>query len=148
MHAYYRYTVNVQGKSTSPPENAAYPEGMARRLSKPRPAQGAHLAALRKAAGLTQTELAKLVDEPQTNIAFWETSDKPPRSDAIPKLARVLGASVETILAPDADHTRQRGPVSRAQRVFNDVSHLPRRQQTQVLEIIEAVVQRYKKKAS
>lgn len=121
---------------------------MARKLSKPRPSQGTHLADLRRSAGLTQTELAKLVGEPQTNIAFWETSDKPPRSDVIPKLARVLGVSVETILAPDAAHARHQGPVSRTQRVFNDVSQLPRRQQVQVLEIIEAVLQRYRKKAS
>jgi transcriptional regulator with XRE-family HTH domain len=33
--------------------------------------------ALRKAAGLTQIELAKALDIPQANIAFWEWSDKP-----------------------------------------------------------------------
>jgi transcriptional regulator with XRE-family HTH domain len=148
MFRYYRYTVNVQQKTTAHPENTPYPRAMARKLSKPRPSQGSHLATLRKATGLTQTELAKLVDEPQTNIAFWETSDKPPRSDAIPKLARVLGVSVETILSPDAAPVRHQGPVTRAQRVFSDVSRLPRRQQVKVLDIIEAVVQQYKKKAS
>jgi hypothetical protein len=61
--------------------------------------------------------------------------------------ARVLSVSVEAILTPDAEPTRHQGPVSRAQRVFNDVSHLPRRQQVQVLEIIEAVVERFKKTA-
>ena len=46
---------------------------------------------LRQAAGLSQAELARLVGESQQNVAYWELSDKPPRSDAIPKLAKVLG---------------------------------------------------------
>jgi transcriptional regulator with XRE-family HTH domain len=64
---------------------------MPRSLTKPRPPQGAHLAALRQAAGLSQSALATRVGESQQNIAFWEQSDKPPRSDVLPRLARVLG---------------------------------------------------------
>jgi len=124
---------------------------MPRKLAKPRPAQGAHLAALRTAAALTQTDLAKLVGEPQGNIAFWETSSKPPRSDVLPKLARALGVSVEAILTPGSTTTRERlrspGPVSRAQKLFADVSQLPRRQQDKVLEFVEAIVDQYKRKA-
>ncbi len=48
---------------------------MSRRTIRKQPRQGAHLAALRKAAGLTQAELADAVGVPQTNIAFWEFSD-------------------------------------------------------------------------
>jgi transcriptional regulator with XRE-family HTH domain len=68
---------------------------MPRTLTKTRPSQGAHLAALRQAAGFSQSALAAQVGETQQNIAFWEQSDKPPRSDVLPKLARVLGVSVE-----------------------------------------------------
>jgi transcriptional regulator with XRE-family HTH domain len=128
---------------------------MPRKLSKPRPSQGAHLAALRSRVGLTQTELATTVGEPQANIAFWERSDKPPRSDVLPKLAKALRVSVEQILTPgsagvDAQAVRLRrsGPVGRAQKLFNEISRLPRRQQDKVLEVVEALVDTQKRKAS
>jgi len=128
---------------------------MPRKLSKPRPSQGAHLAALRSRVGLTQTELATTVGEPQANIAFWERSDKPPRSDVLPKLAKALRVSVEQILTPgsagvDAQAVRLRrsGPVGRAQKLFNEISRLPRRQQDKVLEVVDALVDTQKRKAS
>jgi transcriptional regulator with XRE-family HTH domain len=123
---------------------------MPRKLSKPRPRQGARLAALRRAAGLTQTELAELVRETQRNIAYWEQADKPPRSDVIPRLASVLGVSVETLLTPDGDlaPAHQRGSVGRAQKAFQKVAQLPRRQQDKIIEIVEAFVAQQERRAS
>jgi transcriptional regulator with XRE-family HTH domain len=71
---------------------------MGRRLIKPRPKQGAHLVQLRKAAGLSQYDLAKLINQPQGNIAFWEVSEKPLRSDLLPKLAHALGVKMEDLI--------------------------------------------------
>ena len=105
------------------------------------------MAAFRRAAGLTQTELAKLVGEPQQNIAFWEQSDKPPRSDALPKLAKVLGVSVEQLVSGNAVSTKRSGPIGRAQKVFEEVSKLPRRQQDKLLDVISAYVEQFKRKA-
>jgi predicted transcriptional regulator len=34
---------------------------------------------LRKAAGLSQYELADLLNVPQSNVSFWEQCEKPPR---------------------------------------------------------------------
>lgn len=73
--------VSMQAAPASEPRLARtrpYTPAMARKLDRPRPKQGARLAALRRGAGLTQTELAQLVGEPQQNIAFWEQSEKPP----------------------------------------------------------------------
>ena len=131
-------------------ETWPYDPGMPRKLSKPRPRQGARLAALRRTAGLTQAELAKLVGETQRNIAYWEQADKPPRSDVIPRLASVLGVSVETLLTADGELAleRPRGPVGRARKIFEDVSRLPRRQQDKIIEIVEAFVAQHDRKAS
>jgi transcriptional regulator with XRE-family HTH domain len=109
---------------------------------------GAHIAALRKAAGLTQAELAKLVDETQQNIAYWELADKPPRSDVLPKMAKILGVRLENLLSPDATPERRGGPVGRGQKLFEDISSLPRRQQEKVFEFVEAIVDQYRRKAS
>jgi transcriptional regulator with XRE-family HTH domain len=121
---------------------------MPQRAPKTRPAQGARLADLRRAAGLTQVELAKLVGETQQNITFWEHSDKPPRSDVLPKLAKVLGVSVEQLLGISPIGDRRPGPVGKTQRVFEEVARLPRSQQDKIVEIITALVDQYRRKAS
>ena len=38
---------------------------------------------------------------PQANIAFWERSEKPPRSDVLPKMAQALGVTVEDLIVGD-----------------------------------------------
>jgi hypothetical protein len=64
---------------------------------------------------------------------------------ALSKLARVLGVSVEELLSSDVVPERRHGPVGRMQRIFEDVSHLPRRQQDKVIEFVEAFVAQQRK---
>jgi hypothetical protein len=65
-------------------------------------------------------------------------------------LGAVLGVSVETLLTPDGELApeRPRGPVGRARKAFDDISRLPRRQQDKIIEIVEAFVAQYTRKAS
>lgn len=121
-----------------------YSSGMARTTQKKRPAMGAHLVELRKAAGLTQTELAEMIGELQQNVAYWELSDKPPRSDVLLKLAEVLGVRVENLLTTDPV-SRRAQPPGKARKVFEDVAQLPRRQQDKILEMVSALVQQYRR---
>jgi transcriptional regulator with XRE-family HTH domain len=121
---------------------------MPRNLSKPRPRQGARLAELRRAANLSQAALARLVGESQQNVAYWEQSDKPPRSDVLPKLARVLGVSVEQLLDVKTPIARRNGPVGKVRKLFEEVSELPRRQQEKVVGFVSALVEQYKRQAS
>jgi transcriptional regulator with XRE-family HTH domain len=124
----------------------SYYPAMARKLSKSRPPEGARLVELRQAAGLTQTELASLVGEKQQNIAFWEQSNKPPRSDVIPKLAEALGVDVVALL--DAHRSipkRRSGPVGTVRRLFEEVSRLPRQEQKKVVEFVSAFVDHHRR---
>jgi transcriptional regulator with XRE-family HTH domain len=125
-----------------------YDPRMPQKSPKVRPAHGTRLADLRRAAGLTQVELAKLVSETQQNITFWEHSDKPPRSDVLPKLAKVLGVSVEQLLGISPLADRRPGPVGKTQKAFEEVARLPRSQQDKIVEIVEALVNQFKRKAS
>jgi len=119
-----------------------------RKLSKPRPKQGARLVALRKKAGLSQTELAKAIGLPQTTIAHWEQSSTPPRSEALPLLAKALGVDIDDILGgSDSALARNTGPVGRVQKVFDEVRRLPRRQQERVLDIVVGYIEQLKRKA-
>ena len=115
-------------------------------LTKPRPKQGARLAALRRAAGLSQAELARAVGETQQNIAFWELSSKPPRSDVLPRLAKVLGVRVEELLGEQAfAPPRRPGPVGKLQRAFELASSLPRKQQELVTQFVETLAEQQKR---
>jgi transcriptional regulator with XRE-family HTH domain len=119
---------------------------MARSPTSSRPKQGARLAALRKAAGLSQADLARIIGVPQQNVAYWETSSKPPRSDVLPTMAKALGVRVEDILGEAPVHAvRKPGPVGRLQRVLEKASVLPRREQQLVADFVETLLERHKK---
>ncbi len=120
---------------------------MARRAKQSRPRQGARLVELRQAARLTQQELADLLQEPQSNIAFWEHSEKPPRSDVLARMAKAFGVGVEDILNVNggtSSPARKSAPSGRVARLFDEVSRLPRRQQDKVVEFVSAFVRQYR----
>jgi len=122
-------------------ENQPYAESMGRKPNKDRPPQGAHILKLRMAAGLTQGELADMLGETQSNIAFWEKSDKPPRSDVLQKMADSLGVTVEDLLRPQKAMPKQRGgPIGKLQLAFDEASKLPRAQQEKIVEILQTVI--------
>lgn len=52
---------------------------------------------LRRAAGLTQEQLAKKMRLDQTAISRWETGDTKPLKKTHKKLAKVLNCTVEDI---------------------------------------------------
>jgi len=118
---------------------------MGRKLTRRRPEQGERLRKLRITAELSQYELAEIVGEPQSNIATWELSDKPPRSDVLPKLAKALGVSIAALIGVKGNAADARkGPVGKVRQTFEAVSRLPRRQQEKVVEFVSAFVSQYK----
>jgi transcriptional regulator with XRE-family HTH domain len=125
-----------------------YTAPMPRELSHPRPAAGARLMKLRKAAGLSQQQLADAIGTAQRNVAYWESIENPPPSDAIPALARVLGVSVETLLAPHTPLPRKGGRVSRLQVLMAEVAELPKRKQDRVLDLLDVAVRQQREERS
>lgn len=49
--------------------------------------------------GISQAQLAKLMETTQAAVAMWETGARMPRADKLPKLAEVLGCSVADLFA-------------------------------------------------
>lgn len=119
---------------------------MGRKFTKIRPKLGAHLAALRVNAGLSQEELAQRINVLQQTIAFWEQSNKPPRSDILVKLANALGVSVDILLSENKVKVvkRKGGPDGKLRKVFEEASSLPRRQQEKITEFVSAFINQYK----
>jgi transcriptional regulator with XRE-family HTH domain len=101
---------------------------------------GHRLAELRRSAGLSQNDLARTLGEPQSNVSFWERSDKPPRGEVLPALAKALRISVDQLLGLSVPRPKPPAAKGRLQKVFEAASALPRRQQEKIAEFVEAFV--------
>lgn len=55
------------------------------------------IAARRNALGLSQQELAEELGVSQSAVAMWETGKRKPRSGELPKLAQVLGCTIDEL---------------------------------------------------
>lgn len=83
---------------------------------------------------------------PQSNVAFWEQSEKPPRSDLLPKMADVLDVEVVDLLSTNGRRVavqRNSRPPGKLRKVFEDVWRLPRRQQEHIVRVVSALVMQY-----
>jgi transcriptional regulator with XRE-family HTH domain len=116
---------------------------MARTAQSEPPAYGRHLSQLRRAAGLTQQQVADMVGVKQSNIAFWERAAKPPRGEVLPALAKSLGVSVEEVLGVKAGKAaKHRGPSGRLEGLLVKAASLPRRRQERIASVLEAMLDR------
>lgn len=52
---------------------------------------------LRKAAGLTQDELAERVGVCQSAVAVWESGNGFPTADKLPQIAKILGCTIDDL---------------------------------------------------
>ena len=68
----------------------------------------------------------------------------------MPKFAKALGVHIDDLIvdAKSSRKTKRTGPVGEIQKTFEEVKQLPRSQQRKVLEMIQALVEQYKRKAS
>ncbi len=98
-----------------------------------------HLRELREAAGLSVRELARQIGEQHTNVLYWETSGNLPRSNVLVPMATALGVSVEELLGQPKP-IRTSSPAGKARLAFERVAKLPRRQQDQIIKVINALI--------
>lgn len=115
-------------------------QAMGRPTQKSRGSFGQRLFIFREAAGLTQHQLAEKLQVHQTNIAFWEHGDKPPRGEVLPSLAKALRVNVDELLG--ITQIKPKRPIAKGklQQVFEEAAKLPRRQQQKVAEFVEGFV--------
>ncbi len=102
---------------------------------------GARLAALRKAAGYTQVELAKEIDVSQRVIAYYEGETQHPPANLLPRLAKALNVTTDELLgiksikkAPKRD--------SRLQRRLQQIEKLDAKEKRQIIQLLDAFIER------
>lgn len=107
---------------------------------------GTRLAELRKAAGYTQAELANELGVTRRMIAYYEGETEHPPANLLPTLARALGVTIEALLgtAPARKTAAKAGKSvnSRLQRRLQQIEKLDAQEKRQVLQIIDALIER------
>ena len=60
---------------------------------------------LRKAAGLTQSQLAEAMGVGQSTVCNWENGVAAPMASMLPKLADLLGCTIDALFGREAKDT-------------------------------------------
>ena len=100
---------------------------------------GERIALLRKEQHLTQAQLAEAIGTTQQQVASYEVARLRVPASMLPRLARVLGTSVEALLGEDQP-TGKRGPTPKLQQQLERISALPKAKQRFVLEMLDTVL--------
>jgi transcriptional regulator with XRE-family HTH domain len=106
------------------------------------PAFGAKLAALRKAQGWTQPQLAEKLGITLATLVYYERQAKNPSAEFVSKVAKLFNVSVDELLGHSVKAIRKSGPPSRLQQLTEQLSRLPRNQQKIVVEMLEGFLHR------
>jgi transcriptional regulator with XRE-family HTH domain len=114
---------------------------------------GHRLAAIRKASGMTQVELAEAIGANQPAISYYESNSGHPPAPVLAELARVLDVSADALLGLDQEKRQPRkrkNEVPKEQlrlwKQFQLVRELSERDQRSVIRLIRALAQDKKPK--
>jgi len=109
---------------------------------------GRRLAEIRQQRGLTQGQLADLIDSTQRVISYYETVAESAPSPIIVQLAKALDVSADDLLGlnppkkPKATATLPQDPeTKRLWKKFQQVRSLPEKDQRAVIRLINSLVQ-------
>ena len=98
---------------------------------------GARLHLARQQAGLSQLQVAGVLGVTQPSYADWERRSVALKPEYLPKLAEMLGVSVDYLVGKEPAKRPPAAPAGRARQVFDAVLKLPRKQQAKVVEMAE-----------
>jgi transcriptional regulator with XRE-family HTH domain len=131
--------------ATGPPKIPPYSDdSMAGRPTTREPtAFGARLISLRNDRGFSQSELARRSGVPQQRITYYERRGRSPALDVVVKLAAALGVEVEALAGDAPKPSRRPGPRSQLDDRLDRIRRLSRREQAQVIEVIDALLLKY-----
>ena len=100
---------------------------------------GARITRLRKDQGITQVQLAEQLGVSQQTVTAYESGKRRVPISHLPRLAALLGVSVEGLLGT-AKSPGKRGPVPKLQQQIERITKLPRTKQQFVMQVIDSVL--------
>ena len=102
-------------------------------------ALGARIAQLRKSANITQVQLAEELGVSQQTVNAYEMGHRRMAISALPRLARLLGVSIEELFGEPA-RSGKRGPTPQLQQKIERLSRLPKSQQKMLLQMLDGML--------
>jgi transcriptional regulator with XRE-family HTH domain len=118
--------------------------GMSQALTKDEKAYfkalGARIAERRRELGLTQVQIAEVLDVTQQTYAGYESGRYRVPVSMLPALAQMLMMDMETLLGTTAKQRAKRGPAPKFQQHIERISRLPRAKQRFVIQVLESVL--------
>ena len=112
---------------------------------------GARLAALRKAAGYTQQQLADELGVSRRMVAYYETESEHPPANLLVDLARVLSVSTDELLGlAESKRSKTTAISPRLERRVKQIERLTPKSKQQLLGLIDTFIaaEQVKRKAS
>jgi transcriptional regulator with XRE-family HTH domain len=100
---------------------------------------GARIARLRKDEGITQVQLAEQLGTSQQTITAYEVGRRRVPVSALPRIAKLLGVSIEELIGEEAKPGK-RGPAPKLQQQLERITRLPKTQQRFVMQVIDSVI--------
>lgn len=100
-------------------------------------AVGQRIKAAREAKGLTQEELAALVDLSPTHMSVIERGLKVPNLDSFVAIANALDVSADSLLLDVVDHAAE----SVACELSKQISRLPHRERIKILKAVRILAE-------
>lgn len=96
---------------------------------------------LRKEKGLTQNELAKLLNVSDRSVGFYETGDRDPDTETLKKLANLFDVTIDYLLC----RSNNRSPQIIETKAYHnlDTSGLPEEDIRKVEEYVELLKRKY-----
>lgn len=103
-------------------------------------ALGARIARLRKDQGITQVQLAEQLGVSQQTITAYESGNRRVPISHLPRLAALLGESIEELIGAPAKPNK-RGPTPKLLQQLERITALPKAQQRFVMQMLDTVLQ-------
>lgn len=107
---------------------------------------GEKLARLRQAAGYSQRDLAAELGISQRMVAYYEKETEYPPTHLLPLLAKVLRVTADQLLGLEKEKGNGRHHDNRLWRRFSQVEKLPTPLRKQIVQILDAFLEREKLK--
>jgi len=105
---------------------------------------GARIRAFRQKFGVTQVQLAEVLDCSQQQIVAFEQGKTRLPVTALPPLARHFGVAVEDLLGMSGEPVQKRvakpGPSSKLEQQLEQLTKLPRSKQRMVSEMLDGIL--------
>lgn len=102
-------------------------------------AMGGRIAEFRKSHGMTQVQLAELMEVAQQTFASWEVGRSRVPVASLPRLARALAVTIADLVGEEAMPAR-RGPAPRLLQQVERIQRLPKSQQRFIMQLIDTAL--------